>query len=147
MARYYCLLHIRSNNENTGDDIFTPDVIDFLEFDDLRSKKNLEKMKKWRDSSIEFIVRNDLPRYVWTLSSLEEIDDSEWDLFIHISWLLSTLNQGVSLSAIQKNGIECELSFFWGGNGTGGGPTIPPRLSELLNFHKIKLDIRFYYED
>jgi len=148
LMRYYCTLLVRSNAVQTASNIFQPAAIDMLGFDDMRSEANLARAERSRSSKspVRFVVRNDLPRYCWSLTSLKAIEASEPDPYTHIAWLLSQLKPGVSLVDAQEKGIECTLSFYWGGQGTGGGPTVAPKLSELLSQHGINLKIGFYFE-
>lgn len=146
--RYYCTLFIRSNNQNAATHIFKTKAINLLEFEDGYSEANLARAKRWQKvTSIDhFTIRNDLPRYRWSLSSNKEIETSDPDPQNHISWLISQLKLKTSLIDAQQEGTECTLAFYWGSSGTGGGPVITPQLSALLLHHQLKLDIGFYFE-
>ncbi len=146
--RYYCTLVVRANAMRTASRIFRSPTIEMLGFEDTRSEASLARAERWRNSnsSAQFVVRNDLPRYCWSLMSLKAIDASESDPYTHISWLLSQLKSTASLAEAREKGVECKLPFYWGGQGTGGGPTITPRLSTLLCQHEVNLDIGFYFE-
>jgi hypothetical protein len=118
-----------------------------LKFDDTRSDFNLARAERWRSRvGTRFIIRNDLPRYNWILSSQESLGTDNFDVYTHASWLLSQLKADILISELVMQGMECGLSFYWEGSGTGGGPVITPQLSELLYKHQINLDIGFYYE-
>lgn len=147
--RYYCTLFVRANALRAASNIFRSQAMEILEFEDTRSEANLARAERWRKSQpiVQFVVRNDLPRYCWSLTSLEAIDASEPDPYTHIFWLLSQLKARASFSDAGKKGVECTLAFYWGGRGTGGGPTIAPRLSKMLFKHNINLEISFYFED
>ena len=126
--------------------ILLPSTFAKLSFEDYQSAANVARAKRWAklQSGFKLVQSNDLPRYCWTLSSDNEVAGS--DLYEHICWLLAHFECGVVLRDSHRYGIKCELSFYWGGGGTGGGPTISPELSELLQRHQIALDIGFYYE-
>lgn len=143
--RYYCTFFLRSDDRDAPSKIFIPDVVDALAFDDNQSAANLASAQRLR--AVGFIRRSDLPRYSWHLDTRDEVDSDEIDPFVHVSWLLSKLRSGISLPEANKNGIESLLAFYWGGNGTGGGPFISVRLAELLVRHQINLDVGFYYEE
>jgi len=149
MMKYYCTLIARSNEERTAIGIFRSEAAEMLKFEDTRSEANLARAERWRNarSSVQFIVKTDLPRYCWSLTSRNAIDTSEPDLCVHVSWLLSQLKPGASLVLLREAGVECTLAFYWGGQGTGGGPVITPRLSALLCQHEIDLNIGFYFEE
>ena len=150
--RYFCNLYIKSDTKNTPANIFEPAVIRMLEFYDRESAIGLATTERLRKTFEHWpsdqkgrrpIIRSDLPRYFWTLSSQKAVSTDEDDPYIHVSWLLSRL-KGVLVSDLIEQGIECKLSFYWGGLGTGGGPLIAPRLSELLHKHQVYLGIGFY---
>lgn len=143
--RYYCTFFLRSDEMNAPSKIFVPDVVDALDFDDNLSAARLASAQRLQ--AMGLIKRSDLPRYVWYLDTRDEVDPDEIDPFVHVSWLLSKLKPGVSLAEENRNGIESSLGFYWGGNGTGGGPYISVRLAELLVRHQINLDVGFYYEE
>lgn len=149
LMRYYCTLIVRSNSQHTDTSIFRSDVADVLEFEDTRSEANLARAARWRSNglSAQFLVQNDLPRFCWSLNSIRGVDASNSDLHAHVSWLLSQLNSGISLAAAGKDDVQGVLSFYWGGQGTGGGPTITPRLAALLCQHGINLNVGFYFEE
>ncbi|TFY97218.1 hypothetical protein [Ramlibacter humi] len=71
---------------------------------------------------------------------------NEYDVYVHVSWLLSQLKPGTLLDGCAR-GIEASLSLYWGSGGTGGGPFISPELSALLAKHRVQLQIGFYYEE
>lgn len=88
-----------------------------------------------------------MPRYVWYLDSREGVSTDVSDPYVHVSWLFSQLKPGFLFASVVNQGIESSLGFYWGGNGTGGGPFISPKLAELLVCHQIGLDVGFYYEE
>lgn len=143
--RYYCTFFLRSDDRDAPSKIFLSDVVDALDFDDNQSSARIASAQRLR--AVGFITRSDLPRYAWRLDTRDEVDSDEIDPFVHVSWLLSKLRPGVSLPEANMNGIESLLGFYWGGNGTGGGPFISVRLAELLVRHQINLDVGFYYEE
>jgi hypothetical protein len=143
--RYYCTFFLRSDDADAPSKILAADVIGSLDFDDNRSEFNLASAQRWRAAG--FIRRNDLPRYRWLFDTKEAVAADELDPFVHVSWLLSHLKPELSLAEARENGIETSLGFYWGGNGTGGGPFISVRLAELLARHQIGLDVGFYYEE
>ncbi len=142
--RYYCTFFLRSDDSDAPSKIFLPDVIDALDFQDNQSAARLATVQRLR--AVGFVPRSDMPRYAWYLDTRETVDSTEFDPFVHVSWLLSQLKPGVLLAEARKKGIESSLGFYWGGNGTGGGPFISVRLSELLMRHQIGLEVGFYYE-
>ncbi len=134
--RFYCLLIVRSDDIKTASNVFLKNATKLLDLEDMQSELNLKIAARW-------IIRSDLPRYQWTLNSLEKINVAEIDIYKHIYWLLSQMKE--SFFDSERKNIECSLSFFWSSRGTGGGPVITPELSELLFQKKIKLDIGFYF--
>ena len=143
--RYYCTFFLRSGNKDAPSEIFLPAAIRALDFEDNQSPARMASAK--RLSTAGFVKRNDLPRYVWYLDTREEVGTDVCDPFMHVSWLLSQLKPGVLLAAARDHGIESSLGFYWGGNGTGGGPFISVILAELLVRYQIGLDVGFYHED
>ncbi len=141
---YFCTFFLRSDDSAAPSKLFIPEVLGALDFEDNNSPARLASVQRLQ--GVGFILRNDLPRYGWLLDTRDKVDPDEIDPFVHVSWLLSKLKAGVSLFEARKIGIESSLSFYWGGNGTGGGPMISVRLSELLVRHHINLDVGFYYE-
>lgn len=145
---YYCTLVMRSDKEGASASAFKREAVAKLEFDDNRSEYNLARAQRWANKSgTHLVFRNDLPRYCWILNSKEDVSTDEPDVYVHASWLLSQLKGDVFASELVKQSMEIVLSFYWGGGGTGGGPVITPRLSDLLCRHQITLQIGFYYED
>lgn len=86
-----------------------------------------------------------VPRYHWKLCSDGMVVAP--DPLPHIKWLLSLFEPNVKLYQLNELGFDYWLAFCWSGNGSGGGPSINEELSNLLNSHKTRLDIGFYYED
>ena len=144
MQRHYCRLFLHSDHKNAPERVLAPSVLGILNRSDNQSTANLARAQYFR--TIGFIQRSDLPRYSWSFDSREKIGVNETDPFVHVSWLLSQLNSLVHPSDYEHHGIEVSLAFYWGGNGTGGGPYISSKLAELLVQHKIGLDVGFYYE-
>ena len=142
---YYCTFFLRSDDPDAASKILASDSIAELDFEDNCSEFNLAREQRWRAAG--FATRNDLPRYRWLFDSRVSVDTDEIDPFVHVAWLMSQLKPDVSLAQARKDGIETSLGFYWGGNGTGGGPFISLRLAELLVRHKIDMDVGFYYED
>lgn len=142
---YYCTFFLRADESDAPSKIFVPDIVDVLDFEDNQSDFRLASAQRLRAAG--FIARSDLPRYSWRLNTRDDVDAQESDPFIHVAWLLSKVKPGVRLAEANENGIESSLGFFWGGNGTGGGPFISVRLAELLARYQISLDIGFYYQD
>lgn len=143
--RYYCTFFLRSSESDAASSVFLPAVRGALAFEDSQSPRRLASAERLRAAGL--ITRNDLPRYCWQLDSRSAIEAVESDLFVHVSWLLSQLKTGVLGPQARKQGIEVSLGFYWGGNGTGGGPFISTKLAALLAQHQIGLDIGFYYEE
>lgn len=144
-AMYYCTFFLRCDDPDGATKIFASDSIAELEFEDNDSEFNLAQTQRFRDAG--FMTRSDLPRYRWLFHSKGSVDSDEMDPFVHVSWLMSQLKPDVSLAQARKHGMETSLGFYWGGNGTGGGPFISVRLAELLVRHKIDMDVGFYYEE
>ena len=142
---YYCTLFLRSDQKDAPAVVLLPRAMEALEFEDNHSPESLARAARLR--TVGFITRSDLPRYSWTLDTQSEVGTEETDLFVHVSWLMSQLRPKVLLGDLAKVGIEPLLSFFWSGNGTGGGPFIQPELSELLGRHRIGFNIGFYYAE
>ncbi len=142
---HYCTLVLRSDDPGAAAKLLIPEVVDDLDFDDNQSPARLASAQRLRAAGMP--MRSDLPRYVWLMDSRQAIPDSEIDLLVHVSWLLSRVKAGVSLREARERGVEAALGFYWGGNGTGGGPFISPELAELLTRHNIGLNVGFYYEE
>jgi hypothetical protein len=143
--RYYCTFFLRSDAEDAPSKVFLPEAIEALDFQDNQSPERLASAQRMR--AVGFVPRSDLPRFVWYLDSREEVEETDFDVFTHVSWILSQLRPGVSLADAREQGIESSLGFFWSGNGTGGGPFISLQLAELLVKHQIALDVGFYYAE
>lgn len=143
--RYYCTFFLRSDSEDAPSELLLPSALELLNFDDNHSLERLASAQRMRATG--FVPRSDLPRYVWYLDSREGVDESDFDLFVHVCWILSQLKPGVSLAEAGKRGIETLLGFYWSGNGTGGGPFVSVPLAELLVKHQIALDVGFYYAE
>lgn len=142
---YYCTLFLRSDERDALSEILLPALTEALDPDDNQSPANLARTQRMRTAG--FVTRSDLPRYAWCLDSRERVGSDESDPFAHVSWLLSQLKPGVLLGDARKQGLEASLGFFWGGQGTGGGPFISAQFADLLVRHQIGLDVGFYYED
>ena len=112
--RYYCTLDVRSNSDQSAANIFKQDARAFLSFEDLHARSNVRRRPQTfaGNASIQFVERNDLPRYEWILESKVEVDYLDPDPYVHVKWLLSHLKRGTSLADIQKQGVECTLSFI-----------------------------------
>lgn len=141
---YYCTFFLRSDDPDAASKILASNSVAELDFEDNYSEFNLARAQRWRAAG--FIARSDLPRYRWLFHSKGSVDSDEIDPFVHVSWLMSQLKPDVSLAQAREDGIETSLGFYWGGNGTGGGPFISVRLAELLVRHEIDMDVGFYYE-
>jgi hypothetical protein len=143
--RYYCTFFICSDDGDAPSKILVSDALGALDFVDNQSALRLATAERLR--AVGFVRRNDLPRYKWFFDTREAVDSDEIDPLVHVSWLLFHLKPGISLAEARENGIETWLGFYWGGNGTGGGPFISVQLAELLARHQIGLDVGFYYEE
>jgi hypothetical protein len=126
--------------------VFLRKMLGDLDFEDYRSASNLARAERLNKvgAGWSLVQRNDLARYCWTLSSKEKIESD--DLYEHVSWLAGSLQPGFTLKTLASMGFEYGISAYWGGGGTGGGPLITPRLSELLVRHDVNLDIGFYFD-
>lgn len=142
--RYYCTFFLGAGNKEAAADIFKSSAVRALVLKDERSPARRASAKRLQAAG--FAMRNDLPRYTWHLDTRQTIGTDEYDPFVHVSWLLSQLKPGVQLAEAKNRGIESSLAFYWGGNGTGGGPFISRELAELLVRHQIDLKMGFYYE-
>ncbi len=116
-----------------------------LDVDDNLSPSRVASAKRLRSTG--FLVRNDLSRFRWILDTSEQFEEDTFDLFAHVSWLLSKLKSSMSPEEARSRGVESFLSLYYGGNGTGGDPYISPELSELLVRHRISMQVGFYYEE
>jgi hypothetical protein len=143
---YYCDLFIRSNLAELPSGLLRPDRRSAMHVEDLRSAKNLARAERLGRiaSGVRFVQRADLPRYVWSLSSKGAVVGP--DPYEHVAWLCDHLHPGAVLKDLPANDFEFGFSFYWGGHGTGGGPLVAPRLSQLLLDHGANLDIGFHFE-
>jgi hypothetical protein len=142
---YYCTFFLKSNDSRAASRILSPDLLETIQCDDLRSPASLASAERLRAAG--FVRRMDLPRYAWIFDSENAIGPGVWDPYPHVEWVLSRLKPGISLAAERASGTETHLGFFWGGGGTGGGPFISVQLAELLVRYQIALDVGFYYEN
>ncbi|MFC6279683.1 MULTISPECIES: hypothetical protein [Polaromonas] len=142
---YYCTLFLRSDKRDVLSAILPPAAIEALDQEDNQSPVNLARAQRMRIAG--FVTRSDLPRYAWYVDSREGVSADESDPLVHVSWLFSQLKPGVLLADAKNQGLDSSLAFYWGGQGTGGGPFISSALAELLAHHKVGLDVGFYYEE
>ncbi|MDO8387030.1 MAG: hypothetical protein Q7T13_11605 [Polaromonas sp.] len=142
---YYCTLFLGSDKRDALSGLLLRAALNALDLEDNQSPENLARAQRMRTAG--FVMRSDLPRYAWCMDSRGGVAADESDPLIHVSWLLSRLKPGVLLADAKNQGLECSLGFYWGGQGTGGGPFISVALADLLARHRVGLDVGFYYEE
>jgi hypothetical protein len=138
-------LFVRSDREGDAEDLFQADVLELLDVEDNLSPLRMASAERMRAAG--FVMRSDLPRFRWCLDTNGRFEAETFDLLAHVSWLLGQLKPSVSLAEARTRGIECFVSLFYAGNGTGGGPYISQELAELLVRRDIPMQVGFYYED
>jgi hypothetical protein len=142
---HYCTLFVGANREREAEELFQPQALGLLEIEDNLSPERVASANRLRSAG--FLLRNGLPRFRWCLNTLEKFDPEKFDLFTHVSWLLSQLKPTASLKAARTRGVESFLSLYYAGNGTGGGPYISTELAALFARHEISMQVGFYYEE
>lgn len=143
---YFCSLYIRSNSKaKLPSDIFKPRKSDHFEFTDNNCPERRGLINRlWAGS----VKRKAISRYSWVLSTEGHI--SGYDFDAHLAWILDHIKSGEFLSALnreQRRNFDYGLSFYWEGNGTGGGPLLTAKALRLLSLHQLKLNVNFYLEN
>lgn len=137
----FATLHVTSDNLHVLPEELSPARARWEFTDDQEYRKERRERLHARLGTVPPTV----PRYHWKLCSDGKVDAP--DPLHHIKWLLSLFTPSVKLYQLSELGFDYWFAFCWSGNGSGGGPSIDRELSKLLNAHRARLDIGFYYEE
>jgi hypothetical protein len=133
---FYCTLIIEHDSlsgipEGFFTDVFHREVV---------FRENRDRPKSRYSRVAETYVN----RFAWIVHSKNRVGGDSFSE--HVNFLLSYLADGKTMKQLSQLGYECEISVYWGGRGTGGGPLIDKNLIRLFYEQSICLHVGFYFE-
>ena len=137
----FCTLEINSEHlSKLPQGLFLANTLGHIVFTDNSSSERLAM--RARMAARGFAQATNHPRYWWQLCSDGFVEHKE--IHSHLIWILEHLRKGKLLSELGEAGFQYWFSVFWEGNGTGGGPLITLKATELLVRHKAEMGVSFY---
>lgn len=103
-------------------------------------RKSLFRRLKARNK--EYFSKAKPFRHNWSLSSRDHVESKNFER--HFEWVFSHIPRSKKLKALADKGFRVNVTCFWESNGFGGGPVITARMSKLLHFHNVNLDLDIY---
>ena len=139
----FCTLHIRSDeNARLPEGFVLSRNKTKIEFVDQAAPDVCERrMRVRRQLGLEDVA---LPRYHWRLSTERFVNSDE--IHQHLLWILDQIMSDIPMSESLGDKFDYWFSVFWQGNGTGGGPMITLKTTDLLARHRAEMGVAFYAE-